>query len=175
VNILATLGRPDPLIHYTNRPTVKVVIKKGTDILILNNGLLPGGGVDHGESDSDAIFRELQEELGVTVKDLNAVGTVIQYRNFLNKKYSINGYTAILDFLGGPTDPQDAGEAQFTQRWLSIEDALEYVSKSIAEAELRPMNNDTHQGKLYNLITTRELLRHQKISGDRHNNEFRHC
>lgn len=158
MNTLATLGQPDPLIQYTDRPTVKVIIKKGATVLLLNQGLLPGGGIDDGESDLDAIARELQEELGVTVKNVQEVGTVVQYRNFLNKKYIINGYTATLDSIGGLTSPQDEGEAQFTEQWLTIEDALAFVAESIAEAKLKPMDNDAHQGKLYNLMTTRELL-----------------
>ncbi len=117
MNILATIGRMGPSIHYTDRPTVKVVIKNDDKLLILNKGLLPGGGIDPGESDHDAIIRELQEELGVTVKDIREIGTVVQYRNLLDKKYIINGYSAVLSTTGGLTNPQDEGEAQFTIQW----------------------------------------------------------
>lgn len=160
MNILTTLGVLDPSIQYTDRPTVKVIIKKDTTVLVLNQGLLPGGGVNRGESDNDAILRELQEELGATVKDIEEIGTVIQYRNFLDKKYIINGYIATLVSIGGTTNPQDEGEAQFNEKWLKIEDALEFVLKSITRAKLKPMNDDTNQGELYNLMTTFELLKH---------------
>ena len=103
MNTLATIGQIDPSIQYTDRPTVKVVIKNDNKLLILNKGLLPGGGIDPGESDHDAITRELQEELGVTVKHIQEIGTVVQYRNLLDKKYLINGYTALLDTTGGFT------------------------------------------------------------------------
>lgn len=159
VNIFATIGRVDPSIRYTDRPTVKVIIKKDNKVLILNEGMLPGGGIESGESDQDAITRELQEELGVTVKNVQEIGTIVQYRNLLDKKYLINGYIAILDTTGGLTDPQDEGEAQFTIQWLALEDALVYVSESIKEAKLKPMDNDTNQGKLYNLMTTYEFLK----------------
>lgn len=159
MNILATIGQVDTSIQYTDRPTVKVVIKKGNKLLILNKGLLPGGGIDLDESDHDAITRELQEELGVTVKNIQEIGTIVQYRNLLDKKYLINGYTATLDTTGGITNPQDEGEAQFTIQWLAPEDAMAYVSESIEEAKLKPMDDDTSQGKLYNLITTYELLK----------------
>lgn len=160
MHILTNLGHPNPSIQYTDRPTVKVLIRKDADVLVLNNGLLPGGGVNELESDYDAMVRELQEELGATVKDVEEIGTVIQYRNFLNKKYIINGYTATLASVDGATNPQDEGEAQFTENWLKIEDALKQVSKSIVEVKQKPMNNDTNQGKLYNLMTTFELLKH---------------
>jgi len=142
---------------------VKVVIKKDDKLLILNKGLLPGGGIDPGESDKDAITRELQEELGVTVKDVQNIGTVVQYRNLLDKKYLINGYTAELETTGGLTDPQDEGEAQFTVQWLTLDEAIAYVSESIDEAKLKPMDDATNQqSKLYNLMTTFELLKNLK-------------
>lgn len=158
MNPLATIGQLDSSIQYTDRPTVKVVIKNDNKALILNEGLLPGGGIDPGESDKNAITRELQEELGVTVTDVQEIGTVVQYRNLLEKKYLINGYAAELETTGGLTDPQDEGEAQFTIQWLTIKDALAFVAESIEEAKLMPMDNDVTQGKLYNLITTFELL-----------------
>lgn len=159
MNILATIGQLDPSIQYTDRPTVKVVVKNDNKVLVLNKGLLPGGGIDPGESDRDAITRELQEELGVTVKDVQEIGTVVQYRNLLDKKYLINGYVATLETTGGLTDPQDEGEAHFTVQWLTFDKAIVYVSESIEEAKLKPMDDDANQGKLYNLKTTLELLK----------------
>lgn len=158
MNILAIIGQVDTSIQYTDRPTVKVVIKKDNRLLILNKGLLPGGGIDPDESDHDAITRELQEELGVTVKNVQEIGTVVQYRNLLDKKYLINGYAAELEKTGGHTNPQDKGEAQFTIQWLTLDEAIAYVSESIDEAKLKPMDDDANQGKLYNLMTTLELM-----------------
>ncbi|MFZ3009809.1 MAG: NUDIX hydrolase [Candidatus Microsaccharimonas sp.] len=159
MNILATIGQVDPAIQYTDRPTVKVIIKKDDKLLILNRGLLPGGGIDPGESDQDAITRELQEELGVTVKNVQEIGTVVQYRNLLDKKYLINGYTSELETTGGLTDPQNEGEAQFIVQWFTLDEAIAYVSESIEEAKLKPMDDAANQGKFYNLMTTYELLK----------------
>ena len=159
MNILATIGRRDTSIQYTDRPTVKVIVKNDDKLLMLNKGLLPGGGIDPGESDHDAIIRELQEELGITVKHIQEIGTVVQYRNLLDKKYLINGYSAVLNTTGRLTNPQDEGEAQFAVQWLNLEDAMTYVSGSIEEAELKPMDDDINQGKLYNLMTTYEFLK----------------
>jgi 8-oxo-dGTP pyrophosphatase MutT (NUDIX family) len=159
MNILTTIGQEDDLIQYTNRPTVKVLIKKDDKLLILNEGFLPGGGINQGESDQDAIKRELQEELGVTVKDIQIIGTVVQYRNLLDRKYIINGYTATLETAGGTTNPQDEGEAQFTILWLTQEEAFVYFAESIEKAKLKPMDDDAYQGKLYNMMTTYEFLK----------------
>jgi hypothetical protein len=43
-------------------------------------------------------------------------------------------------------------------RWLSVEDAKKFVRRSIEEAKLLPMEDDANQGRLYNLMTTKELL-----------------
>jgi len=159
MNILATIGQIDASVEYMDRLTVKVVIVDDNKVLILNKGLLPGGGVDENESDQVAIVRELNEELGATVRDVKEIGTVVQYRNFLSKRYVINGYVATLDSIGGSTNPQDKGEARFVQTWLSVKDALAFVSQSIRALEAEPANDDAYQGRLYNLMTTRELLR----------------
>lgn len=160
MNILATIGTEDPSIQYINRPTVKVVIKKDNKLLILNEGLLPGGGIEPGESNQDAISRELQEELGVTVKDVQEIGTVVQYRNLIDRKYFINGYTAELETTGGLTNPQNEREAQFIVEWSTPDEALAQISKSIEEAKRKPMDDATNQqSKLYNLMTTLELLK----------------
>lgn len=156
---LATHGTPNLAIKYTARPTVKVIITKDDMVLLLNDGLLPGGGVDTGETDLNAVTRELQEELGTTVKNIAAIGSVIQYRNFLNKKYIVNGYKAELSTEGQNTSPQDEGEANFTKQWLTPRDALVLLEKSISLAELKPMDNDYNQGRLYNLMTSRTLLK----------------
>lgn len=158
MNTLAILGSAQPQINYIDRPTVKVIIKKGDSVLLLNQGLLPGGGVDKGESDFDAIAREVSEELGATVDDINELGTVIQYRNYLGRKYCINGYVAVLKSEGGNTNPQDEGESNFIQKWLSIKEAKSFVESSIQDLQLNPQEDDSYQGKLYNLQTTIELL-----------------
>ena len=162
MNLLATIGKINPSIQYADRPTVKVIIKKDHKLLILNKGLLPGGGVEPGESDQDAISRELQEELGVTVKDVQKIGTVVQYRDLIDKKYVINGYAAELDTTGGPTNPQDEGEAEFIVEWFTLDEALARTLISIEEMKLKPVNDAANQqSKLYNLMTAYAFLKTQ--------------
>jgi 8-oxo-dGTP pyrophosphatase MutT (NUDIX family) len=160
MNILSTIGQQDPSIHYSDRPTVKVVIKNDDKILLIDEGILPGGGVEPNESDQEAITREIQEEIGATIKDLRDIGTVLQYRNLISKRYLVNGYTASLETIGGSTNPQSEREERLTTQWLSIEDALAYVARSIEEAKLDPLDDAAaDQGRLYNLLTTLEFLK----------------
>ena len=155
---LAHIGIIDKTITYRDRPTVKVVVKKGDTVLILNKGLLPGGGIDEGESEREAIDRELMEELGITVRDVEKIGTVIQHRNFIGKRYVVHAYTATLHSEGGATDPQDEGEAHFNLEWLTVDEALALAVNSSREAALKPMIDDVNQGKYYNFMTTRWIL-----------------
>ena len=159
MNVLATIGQEDASIDYKVRPTVKVIINNNGKILILNAGYLPGGGVDEGESDEDAIRRELQEELGFAVRDVRKIGSVIQYRNFIKKRYVINGYIATYHSSDLKINPQDQGEADFKHHWLKIYDALSLVAESIDATKTKHVANDFNQGRLYNLMTTYILLK----------------
>lgn len=161
MDILASIGQVDTTLQYIDRPTVKVVIKKANTLLLLGEGMLPGGGVEPEESDSDAITRELQEELGMTVTNVQEIGTVIQYRSLIHRKYLVNGYTAELLTAGGPTNPQNEREAQLTIQWLTLDEALAYVSASIDNMKLKSMDNAAnHESKRYNLMSTLEILKH---------------
>ena len=156
---LKVIGTKDETLSYTDRPTVKVLIHRGDEVLVLNKGLLPGGGIEPGETNTQAIERELGEELGATVSNIQEIGKVVQYREFIQKKYIIYGYTADLDAFTTTPSPQDTGEAQFKNLWMTKEDAIEYVSKSIATVERVVMLGDAIQGRLYNLKTSLELLK----------------
>lgn len=161
MKLLGVIGKKDKSIEYVKRPTVKVIIIRDDEVLIVNDGLLAGGGVDDGETHEQAITRELLEELGATVCNIREIGQVIQYRNFLGKEYEVYGYVAeFKDFITSPA-PQDEGEAAFVYKWMSKNDALQYVAESIAK--LKSANpkivSDTVQGALYNRITSLTLLK----------------
>ena len=156
---LKVIGTQDESIAYTDRPTVKVLIRRGDEMLLLNKGLLPGGGIEPGETNEEALKRELREELGATVSNIQEIGEVVQYREFIQKKYIIYGYAAELEAFTTSPSPQDEGEAQFQHRWMTKENAIEYISQSIATVERVVMLGDAIQGRLYNLKTSLELVK----------------
>lgn len=158
---LQVIGTQDSLIDYVDRPTVKVIVQNSDNkILIINDGLLPGGGVEANENNSSALKRELLEELGIEVKDQQEIGSVVQYRDFIKRKYVVYGYSSIYkDKVTNPT-PQNDREAQFSYDWYSIQDAQRLLQSSISRAgdDVEKLKNSDTESKLFNLMTTKLFL-----------------
>jgi len=153
---LSVLGRPKDGIRYDDRPTVKVVIFDRDNVLIMNGGTLPGGGINLAEDDEAAVRRELLEEIGATIGDTAALGSVLQYRDFISKKYIVYGYVADLVRLDRSMANPEEYEIDFTFEWIPKSDVLAYINKAIAQhTESYPeLKNDAEQGRLYNLQTS---------------------
>lgn len=159
MKFIATFGEKEPSINYSDRLTVKVIIKNSAGkILILNDGLLPGGGVHQGETNEEALAREVAEECGMTIDNIATLGSVIQYREYLAKRYIVHVFTADLQVATDRRNPRDAGEIAFKHNWLSIEQAKVLLRYSIREMERRIVQSDEQQGPLYNRKMTLAAL-----------------
>jgi 8-oxo-dGTP diphosphatase len=81
---------------------------------------LPGGRVDPGETDADALVRECVEELGVTVRVGEQVGPDVPLKTDLLLRI----FTGVLD---GPGEPEAVEHRDL--RWVSAEelDALDWL------------------------------------------------
>lgn len=162
MNNLAVIGVHNPSIEYQERLTVKALVLNNKDeVLIINDGLLPGGGVEEDdENDITALHRECLEEVGMTISEIKEIGTVIQYRDLIHRKYIIHGYTAhFVDNLG-ETKPQNEREAAFTHAWYPVDKAIDLINDSIKPFEDRNVALDKdHQSWLFNRLTTLEFLK----------------
>ncbi len=154
------IGVHNPSIEYKDRMTAKALILNDKDeVLIINDGLLPGGGVEENEDYLGALHRETMEELGVSIGDTKELGVVVQYRDFINKKYIINAYTARYLNNSGIASPQDEREASFVYNWYAIPDAIQLLDNSISRMYIDVAELDgVNQGRLFNLETTRVFL-----------------
>ena len=117
-------GRPiQKLYWFIFQPKllgVKCIIENNGKFLLvkINYGhhrwIIPGGGVNKGESSIDAAIRETKEEVGLDVKDLVYIGSF-----FTNKDYKQNTVEIFLcksDTLETKVDPIEIEEAKWFTR-----------------------------------------------------------
>lgn len=101
-----------PSSEYTLRPTVKaIVIDNENNIALLKargHYLLPGGGIETGESAIDALHRELMEEIGCNIDNIKEIGTSNQFRNKHMAHYEVIFFSAnVAGEKGNPTTTQE--------------------------------------------------------------------
>jgi NAD+ diphosphatase len=100
------------------------VIERGGEILLIKNKFgsqrwtLPGGGIEDGESPSEALFREIEEEIGARVIVKESLGYLTRPRGFRHAAYMRRGAFAFTAELGQAEikpDPREILDA----RWFS--------------------------------------------------------
>lgn len=145
---------------YTPRPTVKAIVVDEHKNVAIFSGLLLGGGIENSETPEEALHRECMEEAGVTIKILQSLGTVIQYRDEIKKKYEVHGFVAQLIKESAATTRQE-DELGKELVWMTLIDAKEFFEKRIEELKSNPnadVSSDVYQGKLYNTMTALMFL-----------------
>jgi len=147
---------------YEIRKTVKAIIVNNNGEILLFGSSLVGGGVEEGETDEQALYREAMEEVGMQIEIGKSMGEVIQYRDFLKKKYIVNGYVCTyVATISDPTSDQ-RDERGVKAVWKKPEDViaqLESDVKSLKTGDPSAYEGDTYQSKLYNRETTVALLK----------------
>ncbi len=90
---------------------------------------LPGGGVERGETEKEALMREVLEEVGCKVKIERELGITLEFRNKTNLLHVSYGYTARVDGeVGEPAYEQGEIDDGFKPVWVSIDKALELIN-----------------------------------------------
>ncbi len=140
---------------YTTRLTVKAVILNEKNEILLFPNFLIGGGVDAGETIEEGLRRECMEEAGVSIENLRSLGTVIQYRDELKKRYEVHGFIANkVGELAPRTTTQDNEQDRYAI-WQTFDNAIKYLEEFIKSLEnsQEDRTNDTFQGSYYNAKT----------------------
>ncbi|MBA3732792.1 NUDIX domain-containing protein [Patescibacteria group bacterium] len=92
---------------------------------------LPGGGIDSGEDQIDALKRECLEEIGSNVDVGKEIGLIVEYRSQQNLKQI--SYCYLAKVVGEKKTPEltdnEISEG-FVQVWLPFEEAKKKLSES---------------------------------------------
>lgn len=139
VEILMTLQDkdifPDALetvdVAWKDRPTGKVVLfNDQNQIALIGNKvndffLLPGGGIENGESILEGVKRECQEETGCEIEIINELGATEDFR-LRDSKHCISfGYTAKVVSYGIPNLTESEIDIGAYVKWLTVSEAIE--------------------------------------------------
>lgn len=108
-----------------------IVIKDGKILLTheRNSGwwLLPGGGLEEGETPEECCVREVEEETGVIVRPVERFLHVYEYY----EEYRYGGYCFICEAVGqGKMNPTEAEiKRGIEPKWIPFEEAVDIFSK----------------------------------------------
>ncbi len=159
--LLILNANPIEPTDYAERKTVKAVITNERSEVFLFSSTLIGGGVEDGESDEQALAREANEEAGIEITILKPLGEIVQYRDFLKKKYVVQGYLCTYAGTLGDATTTDASERDRKKAWVDATDAITTLQSEIEALKKEDptgYTGDAYQAKLYNRETALTFL-----------------
>jgi 8-oxo-dGTP pyrophosphatase MutT (NUDIX family) len=126
----------DPSLPVLVRNAVRAVAVRDGDVLVMRTAdgavKLPGGGVDHDESDEAALRRELDEETGLAVTAVGPLLGVVSERSLARPGDPLPAFVQVSRYYrcdlgpGSGRTSLSAGERDLGLRavWLPLADAL---------------------------------------------------
>ncbi|MDQ5955696.1 MAG: hypothetical protein QG621_700 [Patescibacteria group bacterium] len=117
-------------IIWKDRPTSKVVLfNEVGEIALLGNKvnsffLLPGGGIEQGESVLDGTKRECREETGCEIEILNVLGITEDFRSRDSKHCISFGYSAKVVSHGSAALTENEADIGAYIKWLPLSEAV---------------------------------------------------
>lgn len=125
------LERETSEIKYKMRKASRaVIINHSNEVALLfvsknNYHKLPGGGIEQGEDISEALIREVIEEVGVEIKLITEVGAIIEYRDQFELLQLSYCYVAEVEkLLENPSFTEEEVSNGFILKWVPIEEAI---------------------------------------------------
>ena len=122
---------------YKIREAARAVVFDGNGLVALLYATktfyykLPGGGIEKGETNEQALKRECVEEIGCNVKIIDELGMTVEYRKEFNIKQISYCYIAnLVGEKGNPHLEKDEAEEGFETIWVSLDDAIKKVKES---------------------------------------------
>lgn len=128
------IGTRQPDKTYTDRKSTRVVaLKPSGEVAVIhvkvgNYYKLPGGGIEAGESHSDAALREVKEETGAVVALRGAYFATTEEFRFHLHQVSYCYLADVLDDTGDPCLTEEELADGFTHQWMNIDKAMEVMA-----------------------------------------------
>lgn len=152
---------PNREIHETkqlsDRPTAKILLKDTDGMICLtaktnsNFYFLPGGGIEAGESETDAIKRECLEEAGCNISIDKKICDVTEYREEVGEKRIVSCFSG--NVIGEKSSPTLAvDDIGFDVVWHTLDKAIELLTK-----QLKSITEETDNFYTRKFNTARDL------------------
>lgn len=152
--------------QITRRQAVRAIIIKDSKILMVQSNKgdykLPGGGMEKGEDHKMTLLREVEEETGYMVEQVNEkIGVITQrnvdnYSDDKNAMFEMISYYYLCKLSGKKTSQRlDSYEAElgFSPVWINIDEAINQNENVIAQNN----QNDWTRREVYVLKKLRNL------------------
>lgn len=124
-----------------------VIVQDGKILLTheLNSGwwLMPGGGMEEGETPEDCVVREVEEETGYIVRPVRRFLFMCEYY----EEYRYSGFFFICEVTGkGQMKLTDAEKRRGVQpEWIPLQDAIELFAKHESYADVSEEKRGSYQ------------------------------
>ncbi len=151
---------PTPTLYREREAARAVVFNKEKQVAMLhakvyNYHKLPGGGVEEGEDIHTALAREVLEEIGCSIENVQELGVIEEFRN----KQALHqiSHCFVADLLGevGATSLEEGEIAEgFETVWMPLEEAIAAMEQELS--------NDYYDAKF---MTPRDLTFLKKARG----------
>jgi len=121
---------------YEFRLAVKVIVFDKEDKIALvgtKYRLLPGGGVEEGESLTDAIYREILEEVGCHIEIEKEFAVTEEFRDKIKRRQETHFFiAAVIGEKGKPLTTQE-DEQGIMITWQTLDEAVDLLEKEVKE------------------------------------------
>lgn len=125
--------------HVSRHPRTRAMLLGGGEVYLVKNWLspqrwtMPGGGIEHGETEREALRRELNEEINFDINEgqFAHIGTFRHTCLFATYRYS--AYVAMVDRNTLPEIEKTFGEV-IAGRWFRCDDLPHDVSDEFVSA-----------------------------------------
>jgi 8-oxo-dGTP pyrophosphatase MutT (NUDIX family) len=139
MRILAEIDRQPNVSHtgkFVCREAVRAIILQGTKALLVHSSVngdykFPGGGMEHGECQADALKREVAEESGGRVRSKPVpYGKVLEFDTPIEREYDsfcMTSYYYLCEIdpvLGEQCLDEYEARLGFTPVWVELDDAI---------------------------------------------------